>query len=590
MLELDLINGWMNYKNPNDSAKDRKNICPAFFANNYIRALDRENIPDRLDIVVNDHSCDSLFFTLSLPEIVDHKRLPIVLAENNFVCQPNYEKAISKHFIEEYHRCKADYKIEYRHHRLGWYKCDGTNHFLMDSNIVAGAISTCERKNFEFHKGNQTDYEKFLRNVVYPVPTLALAMAIGYSAPIVSLLRDEYDFGTIIYNLCGASSTGKSTVSQLLVSPFACPHITNQNGLIRTFSNTDNALFTGLNDIHGLPIVLDDSTTNQFINFSSLIYNLAQGENKGRCDVNGNLREQGSGWSGVVVISSETPIQSQSCHNQGLQARVIGTDGITWTPDAEVAGIIKNTIMQHYGWTGRDFAEFVASKPLIELKNKFQKALQLVNSMMIKRDKLSDRLALKYATIPMTLALMNEFFKLNLNVSKITNLLIEPEQRGVSDRDIAVKALDCIKQYVVEKRVRFKQLTYNKDGGRPIFTSNVGTDCYGKIIHRGKRSEVILHVKRFEEILTANGIYEYTTVKKRLKEQGLLKTDKDRYDIKVDGIRSIHILFPDDFCALNYDVVYEAETVNQQQPPIDTTNWNDNKLSNDFFVESRGAL
>lgn len=548
MLELDFINGWMNYKSPTNPANDRNNICPAFWVDNIVYSLDREEVEDQLWVQVNDHGFRYLQFSLNFSDIVDHQQLPKILAKKGFLGFSNYEKAISNHLINEQQRCVADGKIEYRHHRLGWYEYNGQNHFLMDSNFIAGTTSTCERKNFKFYKGNREDYENFLRNNVYPVPTLALAMAIGYSASVVSLLRDEYDFGTIVYNLCGASSTGKSTVSQLLISPFACPQITNQSGLIRTFSNTDNALFSGLNDIHGLPIVLDDSTTNTKIDYASLIYNLAQGENKGRCDSSGNLREQGSGWSGVVVVSSETPIQSQSCHNQGLQARVIGTEGITWTPDANTSNLIKKTIKKHYGWTGREFAEFVASKPFSALCKHFDDALELVESMMVERDNLSDRLALKYATIPLTISLMNECFGLSLDSKYITALLLDSEQRSVLDRDIAVKALECIKSFVVMKHRNFHIFHYY-DSGR-VCCRDCVSDRYGRVNFRGNMCEIIIMSSKFNDVLKSSGINEPTTVKKRWKEQGLIKTDKDRYDVKVDGIRSICIVLPEGLPAL----------------------------------------
>lgn len=542
MLELDFMNGWMNYKHSQDPAKDRVNVCPAIWVDNLIFSIDEENGEYQLATQVSDHNYNHLEFTLNYSDVVNYQQLPIVLARKGFLGFSNYEKAIANYLVAEQQRCLIDGKIEYRHHRLGWYEYKNQHYYLMDENFIAGRQSKCERKNFKFHRGNQSTYEQFLRTTIYPMPTLALAMVIGYSAPVVSLLRDEYDFGTIIYNLCGASSTGKSTASQLLVSPFACPQITNQSGLIRTFSNTDNALYSGLDGIHGLPIVLDDSTTNTKIDFASLVYNLAQGENKGRCDSSGNIRQQGSGWSGVVVVSSETPIQSQTCHNQGLQARVIGTEGITWTPDAKTSSLIKKTIKKHYGWTGKEFAEFIASKPLEELCDRFDEALELVEDIMIKRDNLSDRLATKYATIPLTISLLNECFGLSLDCNAITSLLLEPEQRGVLDRDISVKALECIKSFAVMKHRNF-HIVYYYDNGRVCVRDSVA-DRYGRINIREKSCEIVIMCSKFDEVLKASGINEPTTVKKRWKEQGILKTEKDRYDIKSDGIRSIYIVLP----------------------------------------------
>ena len=62
--------------------------------------------------------------------------------------------------------------------------------------------------------------------------------------------------------------------------------------------------------------------------------------------------------------------------------------------------------------------------------------------------------------------------------------------------------------------------------------------------------EIIIMSSKFNDVLKSSGINEPTTVKKRWKEQGLIKTDKDRYDVKVDGIRSICIVLPEGLPAL----------------------------------------
>lgn len=155
------------------------------------------------------------------------------------------------------------------------------------------------------------------------VPSLSLALSIGYSAVVASRLKDISDTGVIIVNLCGASSTGKTTAEQLLVSPFACPRISNKDSLIKTFSSTTNALYAGMSGINGLPIVLDDVTTAPYI----------------------------------------------------------------------------------------DLAEYVQSLSIDSLYSIYEKSQKTVDSLMLKRDNLTDRLASKYAIIHLTITLMDEFFR-----------------------------------------------------------------------------------------------------------------------------------------------------------------------------------
>ena len=68
---------------------------------------------------------------------------------------------------------------------------------------------------------------------------------------------EEADLGTVIVNLCGTSSTGKSTAEMLMCSPFMNPEISNKNnGLCFTANNTLNAIFGRIDGVHGVPFVV----------------------------------------------------------------------------------------------------------------------------------------------------------------------------------------------------------------------------------------------------------------------------------------------------------------------------------------------
>lgn len=336
-----------------------------------------------------------------MPELAKHRLLLPLWLENYM---PDY-------LIDLYNDCRKRNSIEYRHSSLGWYKHNGQDVFLYDKSNFNGISSVSDRQNFSFSKGDKETYLNFLNDFIYPVPSLSLALSIGYSAVVASRLKDISDTGVIIVNLCGASSTGKTTAEQLLVSPFACPRISNKDSLIKTFSSTTNALYAGMSGINGLPIVLDDVTTAPYIDLANLIYTIASGEEKSRCTSDGKIRNDGSGWSGLVVISSETPIQDAKRQNQGLQVRVIQTQGITWTPSAEAAEHIKRIVLQNYGFTGKEFAEYVQSLSIDSLYSIYEKSQKTVDSLMLKRDNLTDRLASKYAIIHLTITLMDEFFR-----------------------------------------------------------------------------------------------------------------------------------------------------------------------------------
>mgnify|MGYP004700316043 FL=1 len=373
--------------------------------------MDNPSVEDLIEIEVNDHNINFFSFNFPISCVYEFKKTLAELAKHRLLLPRWIEEYVPDYLIYWYNLCLKKNHVEYRHSSLGWFNHNGQDVFLYDKSNFNGISSVSDRQNFSFSKGDKETYLNFLNDFIYPVPSLSLALSIGYSAVVASRLKDISDTGVIIVNLCGASSTGKTTAEQLLVSPFACPRISNKDSLIKTFSSTTNALYAGMSGINGLPIVLDDVTTAPYIDLANLIYTIASGEEKSRCTSDGKIRNDGSGWSGLVVISSETPIQDAKRQNQGLQVRVIQTQGITWTPSAEAAEYIKRIVLQNYGFTGKEFAEYVQSLSIDSLYSIYEKSQKTVDSLMLKHDNLTDRLASKYAIIHLTITLMDEFFR-----------------------------------------------------------------------------------------------------------------------------------------------------------------------------------
>ncbi len=522
--------------------KPIQNVCAYFEGTKIIRRIDDNSVSDQLLIAVNNRNKNKYEFTVPVEQLVDLPALLSACVANKLTLHHYMQHGLSQYLMDCYRECEASGKIEYRHNRLGWFEANGKQNFLMQTNDVNGSVSKCARPDFKFRKGDEQVYKQFLADTVYPVPTLALAMAIGYSAPLVSLLREDYDFGsTVIVNLCGASSTGKTTVSQLMVSPFACPTISNKDGLIRTFHSTANALFAGIDNIHGLPLVLDDVTTNPNISLPNLIYTLASGEDKARCNSDGNLRNDHDGWSGVAVISSETPIEDTSCQNQGLKVRVLQTQGITWTPDAKTAEYIKSVVQKNYGFTGKEFAEFISKIPHEKLCLVFDQAQEKVHSLMIERDNLSDRLETKYSAIYLTIALMNKCFGLKLNADELINILLKPEQDSVADRDISLKALNLVREFIIQKRSHFCEVHEQKTP--EACDRQAMGDKYGVIRSYGRSLDVFITPSIVGDLLKRNGIQEVATVKNRWKEKGIIACDNGRLSTKYLGIRYVRFIF-----------------------------------------------
>ena len=268
----------------------------------------------------------------------------------------------------------------------------------------------------------------------------------------------------------------------LMTSPFMCPIVSNGGkSLTISANNTQNMLYYHLKDVYGVPFVIDDITTNDNLNLSSIVYDIVQGEEKGRMNGSGEAREISS-WSGVVITSSESPIMDAVKGDQGLKARVLHTYGIQWTMTAEQSTLIKRVVSRNYGFTGKEFADYVATIPLDDLYDRFLDSLEVVKGFMVKKDRLTDRLAYKYATVHLTVLLVNEALQFNMPADDIVKLFISCEQNCFEERDNALKAYKAVVDFIDRRESHFVFETHYSNAYANTESMYKPADYYGKII------------------------------------------------------------------------------------------------------------
>ena len=444
------------------------------------------------------------------------------LNKHRITINPKWLDGIVDYVYESYMDCVYKGRIEYENHCLGWYPFQGQEYYFFDKTNFNGMTATTDREKMLFQSGNRNTYMQFLQETVFPSTVLSLALTIGYSAVVVSRLRKEFDLGTVIVNLCGISSTGKSTAEMLMCSPFMCPEINDgEIGLNLSSNATQNGLFASIDGIHGVPFVVDDITTNPNINLTQYIYTIAEGRPKARCNSDGTLRGNGLGWSGVAITSSELPILHHAMQNQGLKVRVLHTEGIQWTESATQAEHIKEVVRKNYGFTGKEFADFVATTPMEDLKKGFKDSYEYVNTLMVKRDNLTSRLANKYAAIHLTAVLLNEAFNYGLSADEIIARFIICEQDQFEARDNATKGLDCITDFILQNQSHFDTfLRYEEE--KYYDTIYAKGEHYGRIFKYDDKWKVYLLSKKVDKILVDNDLTETRAIRKKWAEKDIL--------------------------------------------------------------------
>lgn len=508
--------------------KVEKDISPLFYVQAIIRDVENPNGLEKWLISVNDHNKRRYAFELSASS-VHQPNITAELCNNGITISPFWQDVVISHLLYGRKKCEETNSILYQNQVLGWYTFNDKEYYFYDKTDFYGNYAETKRKKYIFQKGEKETYLQFLKETVFPSTELSLALTIGYSAVVVSRLNSEQDLGTIIVNLCGRSTTGKSTAEMLMCSPFMCPEISNkENGLCFTANNTLNAIFARIDGIFGVPFVIDDITTNPNINLSQFIYSLADGASKGRLNGNFQLCQAGYGWSGVAITSSETPILDYGSQYQGLKVRVIQTQGIQWTKSAEEAELVKRTVRRHFGFTGKEFADFVAGIAIDDLCDRYEIALNAVKALMVKKDNLTDRLASKYAAIYLTVELLNEAFGYGLSAHSLLERLIRCEQEAFEERDNATKAFKHVVDFVSRFKSRFLVERKYTDPFKNCTNAFPPNEIYGKIIEYDKYWEVHLLEDFTKKVLVENQLIgEIRGIRQKWIERGITKGDKD---------------------------------------------------------------
>ena len=503
-----------------------------------IRTLETElNETDRL-LITNIKLNES--FEPSVLGLYDDRLLPTLLSTLKVPVLRKERSEVQDYLMSQYGQLLESNRIEYRHYRLGWYSHNGEELFLLQRNNIGGVISECCRNSFQFKSGDIDSYKTLLDNVVYKNDNLSLAVVIGFTAVVVSRLKERLHLNAIICNLSGISSTGKTTAAMLMASLFAAP---DKSGLNFNFNATNSAMPVRLMGIHGLPMIIDDILVNEKIDISELIYTFANGSNKDRCGTNGQIKaDSNASFSGVIVLTSEYPVLDRGNKNQGLIVRTLAMNDIPWTLDADTADLIQQTVSENFGWLGELFANFILSFTIDALYQRYLQAKNRLHKIMPDFGGFTARLEKQYAVIYLTVLLVNECFNKQLNADNLLNICLHSEASSIKQNDNAEVALEAVKCFILTHKQNFvliKQGTTTHNFGD--FYGAIKIDCLNNV-------EVYIMNEVVDGIITKTGISDKRSVKHKWKESGVIKTDKDRYDCKyskspIEDKRYTHFIF-----------------------------------------------
>lgn len=244
---------------------------------------------------------------------------------------------------------KKEVPVSDMHKQIGW---GSTSRFLMSENYDnSNKVSVFEESRLLklSTNGNYSEWLKMVENHMLGNSGSELAIALGFSSVVVGYLARMNDLPrSLICELLGVSSTGKSTMQQFISS------IYSSRGLFDSFNATENSIIEKLNGNFGLAYSLDEWNSNTLQNTTRFLYQLSSGMSRMKLDSNSNIREQAE-FSTTILTSSETSIRNTAEGLAGLDVRVLPFKNVRWTRDAKAADAIKRLSNENCGVAAKEF-------------------------------------------------------------------------------------------------------------------------------------------------------------------------------------------------------------------------------------------
>ena len=381
--------------------------------------------------------------------------------------------------------------------------------------------------------GQEKEFRRLLKEYVFGHAPLELALAIGLSAPLSSLLSRVVNSNVVLVHFFGNSTTGKTTAARLAVAPFGFP-ATGQEGLIKTWNATQNALQGILGNTHGLALVIDEISMAASLK-KNLVYLLSSGVEKDRLTKE-SIMHIPKTWSGTFISTGEHSWLDKSTKNVGAQVRLLELCGFAWTKSAEHADQLKAGLLENYGHLGPQFAESLLDIPCEELVERWRKAKKDFLKQLEDRDDYSDRLSDLVAIILASAELANEILGLDFSVEAIGSLLRTSLAEDHEERDLGQKAYRIFLEGVIKNRANFECGLKSEKGTR--FLGKIEADS-------GVWKEIVVLPQTLREILTESGFEETKTILQDWKRRGWLETEQQKMTRKrtFNGIRqNAHVI------------------------------------------------
>lgn len=501
--------------------KDTKDKEEVFLANaSRIKSITRTMETGQITLEIEYYSFDR-WETLKIPRgKLVRTELPYLLDKG--MDMAGHKAQLVFQFLDLHEK---RFKPTYVHQKLGWMKFQDEILFRLHEAIQSNKrFSIYEGKHSIQPKGSEDEWKKIVQENVIGHRELETILSASFAAPIVAWLNLEQkgDIDSLLINLVGNSSSGKTTAVTLAVSPFGNPNI-SQDGLIQSFNSTKNALQTVIAENFGVPIVFDETSMHTMgaMNLTSFIYTLAQNKEKARLNKESELKDP-QAWCTVIFFTGEGSLLKQAKNNEGLSVRLFEFKNVKWTEDANHSERIKVGLLSNYGHTGATFVEHLIHCGIDAIEEKWTEYKALMLEKM-PETKFKTRISNKFAIILTGAYYANEAIGLDLSIDKIADFLVEQELDSMTDRELAPRFYKLFRDYIIQFSKHFK---INQEH------TNETQEIWGKIETKGNKTYCYILPHIYDKLAKDMGFADPNVLLDELKANGNLKHDNQKKQIK----------------------------------------------------------
>lgn len=250
--------------------------------------------------------------------------------------------------------------VTWEHRCIGWHTIKGEKVYLgadsvgMTGGIVSHFDNTGISVNRQIKKAGTLDgWVSAVEKFVIGKRINETVMAASFAGILRGLYPDEaFSKHGLVLNIYGESGNGKTTLVKAAHSIFSSPDT------FQSYNGTPNALIQTMAERGEMVSAVDDVCQGGNKNILDIIFNVASGIEKNRCQSVGKTRQQ-RGFCGTILTSNVTPILRLTGENVGQLRRVIEV-GVTETDKIAESGADADAMTAafdaNYGHAAEQFA------------------------------------------------------------------------------------------------------------------------------------------------------------------------------------------------------------------------------------------